>query len=150
MCTYKSLTTEEAHKTNQFHEEQIKNKEKICQSYHFDNKLLLLDFHCSHLDEDLLYFQVYNEWLLLIHIKELLFPQWVKYIMNRSNLQHEHSKFHYGCAEFFPGCLKHTVHLHSKFTFVYPCIPELGFENRLIVWAVWYHSPEYENSIITQ
>lgn len=61
MCTYKSLTREEAHKTNQVHEGQIKKEKKICQSHCFHNRLLLLTLHCSHLDEDLLYFQVCKE-----------------------------------------------------------------------------------------
>lgn len=123
MCTYKSLTREEAHKTNQVHEEQIKKtRKKICQSYHFDNRLLLLAFHCSHLDEDLLYCQVYNEWLVHLCIKDLLFPQWVSYIMNRQNLQHVRSKVPLRLCWIF------TVHLHNKFMYVHLYIsPELGF-----------------------
>lgn len=54
-----------------------------------------------------------------ICIKAILFPHWIEYILNRSDLQHIHSKFTYVCAEFFPGCLKHAVHLHSKFSYVH-------------------------------
>lgn len=112
MCTYKSLTREEAHKTNQVHEEQIKKtRKKICQSYHFDNRLLLLAFHCSHLDEDLLYCQVYNEWLVHLCIKDLLFPQWVRYIMNRLNLQHVRSKVPLRLCWIFHSAFTQQVHV---------------------------------------
>lgn len=86
----------------------------------FGNRLLFLTFHFTHLDGDLLDFQVNNKWPAHIRIKAILFPQWVEYILNRSDLQHIHNKLTYVCAEFFLGCLKHAVHaLHSKFAYVH-------------------------------